>query len=279
MKKMEIDYDVTEWLYAHGFKYVTGENVEREIGLIFPYRRKWENDERYPLVVYIPGAAWHRQELYNDVPKYVKLAERGYVFAILQVRESDIAPFPAQMEDIHRGVAWLLENADRFHIDTNRIYLAGNSSGGHLALMAAFSKAHGKFIPGDVPDYKLAGVIGEASAVDIKMCLEDDWPKEWGKRPVTCLMGVETDEKCLEVADIATCKKYVVKDVLLPPVLLMHFSKDPIVNCQMSRDLYDKLIESGHTADYVELLKEEHGGNGYWNNVVLDIIEDFISRT
>jgi len=46
----------------------------------------------------------------------------------------------------------------------------------------------------------------------------------------------------------------------------------------MSRDLYDKLIETGQMAEYVEILKEEHCGNGFWNKDVLDIVADFIFR-
>ncbi len=278
-KKIDISYDETEWLYAHGFKYMTGENTEREIGLIFPYRREWNEDKRYPLVVYIPGAAWHRQELYNDVPKYAKLAERGIVFAILQVRESDLAPFPAQMEDIHRRISWLIDNAERFLIDTGRIFLAGNSSGGHLPLLAAFSKVYGRFVPADVHEYRLAGVIGEAAASDIIMGLDDAWPMEWGKRPETWLMGVETDEECRRIGGIATCKNYVEAGIPLPPVLLFHCDKDPIVSCQMSRDLYEKLIMSGHKADYIEISKMEHGGNVYWTREVLDMIEEIVKRS
>lgn len=138
--EMQSHYDNTEWLYAPGFIYHQyDDGVSLELSLIFPYRAEWESDERFPLVIYIPGAAWHKQELCNDVPKYTRLAERGSVFAIVQVRESDIAPFPAQLEDIHRAAAWLIGHAEQFHIDTAQIFLAGNSSGGHLALLTAFT--------------------------------------------------------------------------------------------------------------------------------------------
>lgn len=70
--EMQYHYDNTEWLYAPGFVYHQyDDGVTRELSLIFPYRAAWESDERFPLVVYIPGAAWHKQELCNDVPKYM----------------------------------------------------------------------------------------------------------------------------------------------------------------------------------------------------------------
>ncbi len=275
---MQLQYDTTEWLYAPGITYHQYDDVSRELSLIFPYRAEWETDERFPLVVYIPGAAWHRQELYNDVPKYIRLAQEGNVFAIVQVRESDIAPFPAQLEDIHRAVAWLVEHAEQFHIHTHQIFLAGNSSGGHLALLAAFTKAHGKYISNDLSDYQIAGIIGQAASSDIKLCLNHAWPAEWGKRPTTCLMGAETDVECLEKADVAVCKNYVTSDVTLPPVLLFHFTGDPVVDSQMSHDLYEALNQTGHSAIYYELAGNAHGGNGMWANELVQIMAHFISQ-
>lgn len=278
--KIQFHYNNTEWLYAPGFVYHQyDDGVTRELSLIFPYRAAWESDERFPLVVYIPGAAWHRQELCNDVPKYTRLAERGNVFAIVQVRESDIAPFPAQIEDIHRAVVWLIEHAEQFHIDTSQIILAGNSSGGHLALLTAFTKAHGKYIPEGLLDYTIAGVIGQAASSDLKLCQSNPWPAEWGKRPTTCLMGADTDEECLEKADVAVCKNYVASDVALPSVLLLHFADDPIVNSQMSRDLYEILTQTNHSAAYYELAGNAHGGNGMWTHEIVNIMERFISKT
>lgn len=278
--KMQFHYDSTEWLYAPGFVYHQyDDGVSRELSLIFPHRAEWKSDERFPLVVYIPGAAWHKQELYFDVPKYTRLAEWGNVFAIVQVRESDIAPFPAQLEDIHRAVAWLIKHAEQFHINTSQIFLAGNSSGGHLALLAAFTKAHGKYIPEGFFDYTIAGVIGQAASSDLKMCQSTPWPAEWGKRPTTYLMGADTDEECLEKADIAVCKNYVTDGVPLPPVLLLHFADDPVVNCQMSRDLYEILTQTSHNAVYYELAGNAHGGNGMWAHEIVNIMEHFISKT
>ncbi len=266
-----------EWLYAPGFVYHRYGEISRELGLIFPFRREWNTPEKFPLILYLPGAAWHRQELYNDVPKLTRLAERGNVLAIVQVRESELAPFPAQLEDIHRAAAWLVSHAEQFHIDTDRIFFAGHSSGGHLALISAFTKACGRFIPDGLPPYRIAGVIGLAASSDIRMCQSDPWPAQWGKRPTTCLMGAGTDEECLEMADIATCRTYVSEQTALPPVLLLHYLHDPIVNSRMSLELYEKLISTGHRADYYQLEGEEHGGNGYWAEEIIQIMEIFLS--
>ena len=56
--------------------------------------------------------------------------------AALKYRHSDIAPFPAQMQDCKTAVRFMRKNAERFHCNKDRIALWGDSSGGHTVLMA-----------------------------------------------------------------------------------------------------------------------------------------------
>lgn len=45
----------------------------------------------------------------------------------------------AALQDVRKAVAYFKSNAARWHLDTTRIILAGNSAGGMLALQAAYS--------------------------------------------------------------------------------------------------------------------------------------------
>ena len=111
--------------------------------------------------------------MYNSIPSYSKLAERGYVTAVVQYRESTIAKHPAQIEDINNAILFLLSKADEFHIDAGKIFIGGNSSGGHAALMTAMLKAHGK-IGGN---YDIKGIIIIGSS-DLLMCAAEEIP-DW----------------------------------------------------------------------------------------------------
>lgn len=55
-------------------------------------------------------------------------AERG-------LRNVYVATFPAQVEDAKTAVRWLKAHAADYSIDPTRMVLAGDSSGGHTALM------------------------------------------------------------------------------------------------------------------------------------------------
>ena len=67
------------------------------------------------------------------------LARRGFVTAILQYRESDLAAFPAQIQDAKTGVRFLRKHAEEYHIDVDNIFIMGDSSGGHTAVLAGIT--------------------------------------------------------------------------------------------------------------------------------------------
>ena len=65
--------------------------------------------EKRPLVVYVPGSAWHRQNVWMGLDKARYFAARGFAFAIVEYRPSELSPFPAQIEDAGAAVRFLLE--------------------------------------------------------------------------------------------------------------------------------------------------------------------------
>lgn len=93
----------------------------------------------WPVIVFVRGSAFHKQNVTDCSNYFVRIAEQGYVVAALKYRHSDIAPFPAQMQDCKTAVRFMRKNAERFHCNKDRIALWGDSSGGHTVLMAGFT--------------------------------------------------------------------------------------------------------------------------------------------
>jgi acetyl esterase/lipase len=54
-----------------------------------------------------------------------------------------VAPFPAALDDCRAGVRWLRSRAPRYGIDSRRIFAAGGSAGGNLALLLALETQPG----------------------------------------------------------------------------------------------------------------------------------------
>lgn len=274
--KMKVCSDDLEWLYVPDVKYVEYENCKRYLQLFIPYKHQWKGSEKYPLVVFIPGSAWYKQEMYNSIPCYSHLPERDIVTAIVQYRESTIAPFPAQVHDINCAIQFLLEHAEEFHIDVNNIYIAGNSSGGHIALMTSLMKAHG-IIHGE---YEIKGVIAESAPSDLFLCASESIPEWMPKnfRPTRDLLGVKELDENLELAKKASCEMYITKYVKLPRVLLIHGTDDCQVNIQHSRKLFTLLKDANKDVLFYEIEECDHGGAMFWTKEILDIIDSFVLR-
>ena len=69
----------------------------------------------------------------------VDFAALGFVAVTINYRLSAEAPFPAALEDCKCAVRWLRAHAREYHLDPDHIGAFGNSAGGHLAMLAAYS--------------------------------------------------------------------------------------------------------------------------------------------
>lgn len=266
------DADELQWLYSQDIEYHDYGNCKRHLQILFPYKREWEVGKKYPLILFIPGSAWHKQEMYNDIPQYATLAKRGFVVAAMEYRESDIEIFPAQVEDVCNALKFIPTIADIFHIDTDQVFLMGNSSGAHIAMMSVLFSAYG--LCEKLP--KIEGVILESGSTDLIICAKASLPPWMKIRPSAAILGVDKIEGNEELAEKASCTTYIKESVQIPPVLLIHSEYDPIVSVENSRILYEKLNTTYHEVFYYELEGcSAHGGAVFYNSKVLDIIQKF----
>ncbi len=274
-KIINFESEELQWLYAHNVEYYDYGDCKRYLQIIFPFNNEKNKNEKYPLILFIPGSAWHKQELYNDIPQYVKMAQKGYVVAVLQYRESDIEIFPAQVQDVGNALDFIPSVAENFNIDIEKVFLMGNSSGGHIAMMKALFDANGIMNSA----MKISGVIVESGSTDLLICSKNPIPSWMNKRPSAELLGVDKIEGNEEVAKNASCAKYITKDITLPPVLLIHSENDPVVSVENSRYLYDSLVDCGKEVDFYEIKDcYAHGGPVFWNNEILDTVDEFCKK-
>ena len=128
-KEIAVKFDDLEWLYSPNWEYFDYGNCKRHLQVIMPYSKKGL-EKKYPVIFYITGAAWHKQEMYNDIPKLVELAKKGAAIVSIEVRESDIAIFPAQIEDIKNAMECVVEKITKFNLpfDIKEAYLMGTNS-------------------------------------------------------------------------------------------------------------------------------------------------------
>lgn len=228
-------------------------------------------DAVHPVVLYVQGSHWDRQDVYKAVPSLSLLAARGYVAAIVQYRGYDVAPFPATLEDTRRAVLFVREHAARFHGDPKRIILAGNSSGGHAAV----------YTPVRFPDVarSISGIIDYYGSVSVMA--EDSNPSTLDHCRATSPEGREMGGVDLrqrpDLRRELSVECHITPSTDLPPVLILHGTKDRTVNPSCSEVLYRTLKRCGKEARLVFLRGADHGGGEFWAPPVLDLVDRFIA--
>ena len=91
------------------------------------------SDEALPTVLWIHGGAWISGDK-RDVAPYLRiLAAEGYTTIGLGYTPGPEAAYPTAVGQLNDSIGYLLDNADEFGIDPDRIVLAGDSAGAQLA--------------------------------------------------------------------------------------------------------------------------------------------------
>lgn len=95
----------------------------------------WEEIDRNrtrPAVVLCPGGAYYMRSRREAEPVALQLMARDLCVFLL---EYDVAPirYPAAVTEAAAVVAHVRANAERYHVDPQRIAIMGFSAGGHLA--------------------------------------------------------------------------------------------------------------------------------------------------
>jgi len=124
--------------------YATHEGVALKLRLILPNTVKkpplgfpdFAQTTPRPLVIYVQGSAWKKQDLDISIPMLLRFSEEtGYAVASVEYRPSTTAKAPAQLQDVKAAIRFMRSKAEKYNIDAHRIGILGDSSGGHLSAL------------------------------------------------------------------------------------------------------------------------------------------------
>ena len=93
-------------------------------------------DGPFPVVVDVHGGAWNTGDLTDSDARDRFLAEAGIAVAAIDFRHAADG-YPTSSIDINYAVRWVKSRAADLKIEADRVALCGQSSGGHLAMLAA----------------------------------------------------------------------------------------------------------------------------------------------
>jgi len=216
--------------------------------------------------VYLHGGAWYFLDKdFGTRPLFRQLTDQGHVVMDVSYRLTPEVDIYGMVDDAKRAVAWMKDNAGRYGVNPERIVLGGGSSGGHLALLAAYTSDDPRFNPQDLEgrDLSVQAVVSLYGPTDLRACYHHlnqkrliGLPKVEIGQPGAATMKKEVwDAGRLdmllgghlhEVPDVYALASPVTHvDAGSPPTLLIQGSPDVIAPVAATRELHDKLVENG----------------------------------
>lgn len=286
-KVISLKDDTKNVMYHHDVIYAEQNGMKLRLQILVP-RPSYilnmfvpETTEVYPLIVYIPGSAFGPQDNYRCLPMLIDFARKGYVIASVEYRPSNVAVFPAQIEDAKTAIRFMRKNAAKYHVNPEKIALWGDSSGGHTAVGAGITGSEEL----DIEIYK------EYSA---KVNCIVDWYgptaiNRMNEVPSACdhygpyspegkLIGEKNVLEYPELAEAVNPVNYLKDDKEIPPILIMHGNRDMLVPFHQSVILYEALKDLKKDVEFYILKNANHGFYGFMCQECFEIVEEFIKR-
>ena len=239
-------------------------------------------DKPIPIIIYVPGSAWFKQNLGGSIPLIMKFVEQsGYAAAIVGYRPSTVAKSPAQLMDIKSSIRYLRANADAYNIDPDRVAIWGTSSGGHIASLVGLTEGIERFETKDNREESssVKAVINFFGPTDFLRM--DDFPSaiahnEASSPESSVIGGPIQDPKNKSKVDEYNPLSYILEDKEYPPFLIMHGDSDHLVPFNQSLILYEALRDANHSAEFYKLLGAGHG-NRFFTQQTMQIVLDFLN--
>jgi acetyl esterase/lipase len=201
-----------------------------------------------PGVLLIHGGGWvGGSKEAVAVPFGLPYLEKGFVVANISYRLAPGSPAPAAVEDVLKAARWFRDRASKYNVDPHRIVVAGDSAGGHLALMAGMVPRSAGF---GVP-VKVAAVVNFYGITDVGEQIEGPGMRDYAAQWVP----EQPDRRRL--AHRLSPASYVRRK--LPPILTVHGDEDPVVPYEQGIRLTKDLVTLNATAELIPVRRGEHG--------------------
>lgn len=223
-------------------------------------------DGPFPAIVMLHGGGWITGDRSRFRDEIEEAAWRGFVGVTVSYRlcrtgeeTPSVDGFPAPIHDVKAAVRYLRSNADRFRIDPERIGIAGESAGGHIALLVGLTRPEdgleGDVAVGDPPS-TVRSVVNVFGPTDLGALARDN-PTT---KPVLVMLLGAAPEIAPERYNEASPTSYVSDDA--PPVLTIHGTADGLVPVSQARRLDEAFKRAGAKHELLLLHGSGHGFGG-----------------
>jgi acetyl esterase/lipase len=200
---------------------------------------------------------------------------------LVEYRSSEVAPIPAQAQDVKTAIRFLRKNKEKYRLKTEKIALWGDSSGAHTALLAGITGD-------DAPDTSAYGeesaqvacIVDWYAPVDmVEMCKSlsvQDHADPKGNFGMA--IGGYSALDRPELAETARITGYLRREKPTPPILIMHGDRDHVVPFHQSCLLYQRLRQLGKSVEMYKVKGAFHAFGGFHSVEAQEIVLSFIQK-
>jgi acetyl esterase/lipase len=232
------------------YKEAQGQSLKLDVIAIEPL------SQSRPTLLFIHGGGWVNGTKDETTLAPLPFLAQGMNAVSIDYRLANQSSAPASVADCRCALRWIYRHAKEYGFDTSKIVVAGESAGGHLALMTAMLPKDAGFDnecsphESDAP-LRAAAVISYSGPTDLSDMLEGPH-KSW--------FAIDWLANVANRADLArrlSPINYVHPN--LPPVILAHADRDPLVPYEHATRLHDALTRAGVPARLITLSGTTHG--------------------
>ena len=209
---------------------------------------------KFPLVLYLPGGGFVAAPRQMARSQRGFVADAGFVVASMTYRTvNDHATFREGLADVGAAVAFLVDNADEYKIDTGGVALWGESAGGYLAALAATT------CPTIAPVKAVVTIVGGTDLSQVSDGFDDAAARAWldAKSPLVRYIGNPPPPAANPITHVGPST---------PAFLMMHGEDDRIVSPRQSLLMHHALQAAGIPSRRLVLGQAGHGMLGFRRN-------------
>ncbi|MBQ6296444.1 MAG: alpha/beta hydrolase [Selenomonadaceae bacterium] len=203
-------------------------------------------EKKLPTVIFVTGGGFISSNRARMPQLRMYLAERNFVVASINYRTAPNSKFPQPVEDVKSAIRFLKVNAFRFNVDTEKIFVIGDSAGGFLTAFVAVTN-----------EEKILAAVDLYGVLDLKA--------------IAKIFPLEGFFDATEEVDPI---KYVTKNSA--PMLLMHGTADNIVSPAQTDLLFQALKSHGVKAERYLIPNANHADEYWQQPEVLNVIAEFL---
>lgn len=244
-----------------------------KMDIIAPKQR--EGHKKCPLILWFCGGAYRVVDKSVWLPEMMYFARKGYIVASVEYRTSNETIFPNPLIDGKAAIRYLKAHADDFCIDADKICVMGESAGGTMASLIGLTANKPEFEKGDFLEFdsSVGAVVDFYGLVDLTVEISGDANDNVPPWTLQDYLGVNNTK---DAAMKASAMNYVTETA--PPFMILHGGEDITVPLAQSEAFYEKLQQHGVDSTFYVLSDAGHGDDGFYQNNVLEIVNQFLKR-